>query len=328
MRTQPFLGEPGDHATARGGALTESQLIAEMGRLYYLEDVSKVKLGKMFDLSRFKIARMLAKGREEGTIRIEINEPTMNLPELAEPLKATLGLPLVRVVESRGTPSQVRDAVGAMGAQLMREALEPGDLIGVGWGKTVLSVASQYVDPPELTVVQLSGVVPSSTPASPIERLRAQVENIGGAVHAISAPLFAGSAQRRDSWVAGLGPTRNLYEKLDLAVVGIGAWQPLATELHRVFPPSVKEKLDAVEPIAEILGHWFTAEGGVVATDVTRMCVTTEVHHLSAAPHVLAVASGAEKARAILGVARSGLITGLITDREAAEAMMRIASEG
>src|SRR5699024_970418 len=114
VRPAPFLGDADRSNLARGDSMTEDQLLAELGRLYYLEDVSKVDLGRRFDLSRFKIARMLAKGRERGIIRIEIHEPTQNLPELAGPLKTSLGLPLVQVIESKGSAAQVRDSVALM----------------------------------------------------------------------------------------------------------------------------------------------------------------------------------------------------------------------
>src|SRR5699024_277063 len=105
MRTGPLLGHADRSDAARGDAMTEDQLLAELGRLYFLEDVSKVELGRRFNLSRFKVARMLAKGRERGIIRIEIHEPTQNLPEYADPLKTTLGLPMVRVVETEDRKS-------------------------------------------------------------------------------------------------------------------------------------------------------------------------------------------------------------------------------
>lgn len=325
MRTAPFLGHADPSDAARGDAMTEDQLLAELGRLYYLEDVSKVDLGRRFDLSRFKIARMLAKGRERGIIRIEIHEPSQNLPELADPLKTTLGLPLVKVVESKGSPAQVREAVTMMAAQLMRESLEEGDVVGVGGGRTMHVLGAQIVDPPAVTVVQLVGALPSTAPMAPLDQLRPGVEDAGGRVHTFGAPLFAGSVQRRDSWISQLGAVRELYEQLDLAVVGIGAWGPSRSILRTAYPPAVQEQLDDEGPVAEMLGHWFTADGGVVAQDITRMSVTTEIHQLSAAPHVIAVAAGGDKARAITGVARSGLITGLITDRHAAERMLEIA---
>lgn len=328
MRTTPFLGHADGSDAARGDAMTEDQLLAELGRLYYLEDVSKIDLGKRFDLSRFKIARMLAKGKEQGIIRIEIHEPTQNLPVLADPLKTTLGLPLVRVVESNGSAAQVRDAVALMAAQLLRESLEDDDVVGMGGGQTMHALGARILEAPAITVVQLVGNLPSTAPMAPLEQLRHGVEEAGGSVHTFGAPMFAGSIQRRDSWISQLGTVRELYDQLDLAVVGIGAWGPAKSTLRTAYPPAVRTQLDDVAPVAEMLGHWFSADGGVVAQDITRMSVTTEIHQLSAAPHVVAVAAGGDKATAIMGVARSGLITGLVTDRRAAEQMLEIAGAG
>lgn len=325
MRTDALLGASSGDDAARSGALTENQMIAELGRLYFVEDVSKVDLARRFDLSRFKIARMLAKGRDRGIIRIEIHEPTRNLPEIADPLRKTLGLPLVRVVESRGARLQVREAVAQMAAQLMRESLEAGDVVGMGGGRTMHALGEHVLEPPAITAIQLCGGVPSTEPTAPLEVLRSPVEKVGGEVHTFAAPLFVGSAQRREHWRQQLGAVRDLYDHMDLALAGIGAWESARTPLRAVFPPEVCRQLDAEGPVAEMLGHWFTADGGVIAQDVTQMCVTTEIHQLSAAPHVVAVASGRNKAKAIMGVARSGLITGLITDSEAAEKMLELA---
>lgn len=325
MRPGPLLGHSDGDDAVRGDAMTEDQLLAELGRLYFLEDISKVDLGRRFDLSRFKVARMLAKGRERGIIRIEIHEPTQNLPEYADPLKTTLGLPMVRVVETDGPSAKVRDTVAQMAAQLLRESWEEGDVVGMGGGRTLHALGGHLVEAPALTVVQLVGVLPSSAQMAPLEQLRETVEAAGGGVHAFGTPLFAGSAQRRDSWTSQLSEVSELYDRLDLAVVGIGTWGQEDSILRDAYPPAVRSRLDDADPVAEMLGHWFTADGGVVAQDVTRMSITTEIPQLSAAPHVVAVAAGAEKARAILGVARSGLITGLVTDREAAARMLELA---
>src|SRR5699024_8696044 len=325
MRTGPLLGHADRSDAARGDAMTEDQLLAELGRLYFLEDVSKVELGRRFDLSRFRVARMRAWGRERGIIRIEIHEPTQNLPEYADPLKTTLGLPMVRVVETDRSSAEVRDTVAQMAAQLLRESWEEGDVVGMGGGRTLHALGGHVVEAPALTVVQLVGVLPSSDQVAPLAQLRSSIETAGGNIHTFGTPLFAGSIQRRDSWTSQLGAVRELYDRLDLAVVGIGAWGPEDSVLREAYPPAVRSRLDDAGPVAEMLGHWFTADGGVVAQDITRMSITTEIPQLSAAPHVIAVAAGEGKAEAIMGVARSGLITGLVTDREAAARMLQLA---
>lgn len=304
------------------GELTENQLIAQLARRYYLEDTSKVELAKETGISRFKIARLLARGREEGIIRIEILEPTTDLPMFSVPLAEHLGLDLVRVIDSQGEIAEVRDQLGAMGAQVIRELTHPGDNVGFTWGRTILSVASQLQDPPAFTAVQITGEIPSETATSPIERLRPRLEEAHGAAHTIKAPLFVGTTAERQRWMDELTFVRGLFEHLDLAMVSVGSWDPPETQIRDEFPPVVRARLDAAGAVGEIAGIWFDADGGIVAPEVTRLCVTLETHHLRRTPQVVAVAAGAKKAKAIAGAARTGFVNGLITDRDTAEKIL------
>ena len=273
--------------------LPEPQLIASLARRHYLEDVSKVQLAKEFGISRFRIARLLAKGREEGIIRLEIIDPSTDLPMLSEPLASHLGLRYVRVIGSNGTDTDVRTQLGSMGAQLLGELVKPGDNLGLGWGRTVAEVAKNLRHLPPITVIQISGALAAAHASSPIDNIREAVLSANGYIH-----------------------------DLDTALVSIGSWEHKETQLYREFPPSVRARLDQVKPAGELAGIWFDETGKVLAPEVTRMCMTLETHHLSQTPRVIAVAAGAKKVSAILGAARTGLITGLVTDRDTAEALL------
>lgn len=311
---------PGPSGTAAD--LSDRRLIARVARSYYLEDVSKVELARQFGISRFKIARMLTKARETGIVRIEILEPTTDLPMFSTPLARALGLRTVRVIDSLGEVGDVREQLGAMGAQLLRELVRPGDTVGIGWGRTMVSVASQLQDVPPLTAVQICGRVPPAE-SSPLERMRAKVEEAGGQVHAMDAPLYVPTAGERQSWRDQFAYLRAQYEHLDAAFVSVGSWEPPDTQIRAHVPPAVRERLDQVGAVAEIAGNWFDAAGRVVAPEVTRQCVTLETFHLKATPQVIAVAGGTTKAAAIAAVARSGFIDGLVTDRATAEKILQ-----
>lgn len=314
--------EPGSDAPVSPSSLSDSQLIAHLARRYYLEDASKVELASEVGISRFKIARLLARGRDEGIIRIEILEPTTDLPMFSEPLAEHLGLELVRVIDSQGEVAEVRDQLGSMGARVIHELVHPGDNVGLTWGRTMLSVATQVQNPPPFAAVQITGEIPSETSTSPIERLRPAVERAQGAAHAINAPLYVGTSSERRRWMDDLKFVNGLFEHLDLAMVSVGSWDPPETQIRDEFPPAVRARLDAVGAVGEIAGIWFDGDGVVVAPEVTRMCVTVETHHLRRTKHVVAVAAGANKTRAIVGAARTGLISGLVTDRDTAEKIL------
>lgn len=306
------------------GHKTEVQLIADLARRHYLEDASKVELAKEFGISRFKIARLLSRGREEGIVRIEIIEPTTNLPTFSEPLAQKFGLSHTRVIGSSGSRQEVRSQLGAMGAQLLQELVRPGDNIGFGWGRTVAEVANHLHDLPPLTMLQVCGSISKAGSPSSIERARTSVEKAGGSVHQLAAPLFVRSAEARRELLDANAYIRGQFENLAVLFVSVGSWDHDGTQLRDELPPMIQARLADASPAGEIVGIWYDESGRVVAPEVTRMCVTLETYHLSKTPAVIAVAAGSHKVMAIAGAIRTGLITGLVTDRETAESLLSL----
>ena len=50
-------------------------LTAAVARRYYMDGKSKIEIGEEFNLSRFKVARLLDVARSSGLVRIEIGYP-------------------------------------------------------------------------------------------------------------------------------------------------------------------------------------------------------------------------------------------------------------
>lgn len=49
-------------------------LLAAVARAHYIDDLSRVEIAETFGISRFKVARLLARAREEGIVTIKIND--------------------------------------------------------------------------------------------------------------------------------------------------------------------------------------------------------------------------------------------------------------
>jgi hypothetical protein len=73
---------------------------------------------------------------------------------------------------------------------------------------------------------------------------------------------------------------------------------------------------------AEVAGILLDADGHLVGQDFAERCLSISADQLRMVPRVVAVAGGAAKTAAVLAVARSGLITSLVTDRALAEAAL------
>lgn len=302
--------------------LTEDQLVAHVARRFYLEDESKVAIAKSLGLSRFKVARLLATGQEKGIVRIEILEPTTDLPTFSTPLAKHLSLNHVRVIDSRGDAGQIRAQLGAMAAQYLAQQSSSGQTIGIGWGRTMTEVARHLPPLAMVTAVQIMGATHESSPQFPIEIIRDMIEVNGGTAHSIFEPLYVGESTELQRRIRGLTYELGLFDHLDTAVLSIGSWAPPTTQLRESLPPILRQRLDASNPAAEIGGIWLSHDATVVCPEITRQCITIAPHQLLETPEVLAVAGGQEKADAIYATARSGLLTSLITDRRTAECLL------
>ena len=53
-------------------------LIREVAKLYYYEDLTQDQIGEIIGLSRQKVWRMLKKAKEEGIVQIKIIEPSLD----------------------------------------------------------------------------------------------------------------------------------------------------------------------------------------------------------------------------------------------------------
>src|SRR3954451_5373607 len=135
-------------------------LMIDVARRYYLHEQSKVEIAKDLDLSRFQVARLLDSARANGLVHIDIRYPPPLNTELANHLRDKFDLDSVVVVSAPDDDvARVRQSVGKAAADLLGEIISPTDTLGLGWARTVNSVAKNLAGLPAIPVVQLTGAV-------------------------------------------------------------------------------------------------------------------------------------------------------------------------
>lgn len=306
---------------------TSRSELATVARRYYVDGASKVEVAEEMGVSRFKVARMLEEAVESGVVTITIDDAGGVDSRLSERLRRHLGLQRCVVVSGSGTTTDLRRHVGAAAAGLLNEMLEPGNVLGFAWGRTLTALTEQLTSLPPVTVVQLTGTVGSDLAESPVEVVRRVSLRAGGNAHAIFAPLVledpaTAAALRRQPDIAR---SIALFDQVDVAVVAVGSWAPPISQLREVLSQGDRDRLTAQGVQAEIAGILITADGQLVP-DFAQRCLSITSGQLSRVPHVVAVAAEKEKAAAVLAVARSGLVSTLVTDQECAAALLELPS--
>jgi DNA-binding transcriptional regulator LsrR (DeoR family) len=300
---------------------------AAMARRFYLEGKSKIQIAEEFGVSRFKVARVLETALERDLVRIEIRVPAELDAERSDALRARYGLRHAVVVESPADETDVPDPenLGAVAADLLGELVDEGDVLGLAWGRSIITMANSLDRLAPCTVVQLTGVYDAGTAdRGSVEAVRAAAAVSGGAAHPMYAPMVlpdrvTAAALRAQS---GIAAAMSYFDKVTVAVVGIGSWAAGVSTVHDVLTKEEREHYASLGAEAEMSSHLFDAEGRRVGRDLGERCVTIDADRLRRIPEVLAIAGGVRKGDAIDAVLRSGLITSLVTDTAAADHLL------
>jgi DNA-binding transcriptional regulator LsrR (DeoR family) len=300
---------------------------AAMARRFYLEGKSKIQIAEEFGVSRFKVARVLETALERDLVRIEIRVPAELDAERSDALRARYGLRHAVVVESPADAGDGPDPenLGAVAAGLLGELVSEGDVLGLAWGRSIITMANALTNLPPCTVVQLTGVYDAGTAdRGSVEAVRAAAAASGGEAHPMYAPMVLGdrataAALRAQS---GIAAAMSYFDRVTVAVVSVGSWEAGISTVHDALTEEEREHYASLGVAAEMSSHLLDAEGRLVGRDLGERCITIEPDRLRRIPEVLAIAGGVRKAAAVDAVLRSGLVTSLVTDTAAADHLL------
>jgi DNA-binding transcriptional regulator LsrR (DeoR family) len=292
---------------------------------YYVHGRSRVEIADELGISRFKVARALEEAREMGIVSITVHSGAP-MPELSAQLAGHLRLRRASVVEVYGDAPSVRAAVGREAGALLRQQLEDGEVLGIGWGRTLNTMFDDIDYLPQVEIVQLSGRFGGDVENSAAQLTRRTATLAGAsAARVIRAPFFIDDARqanaaRRHPTIAAVVAD---FARITTAVVGIGAVAPVPMSVAVAsVPPRVAERLLSSGAVGEIQGSLFAADGHIVSGNLWRHTMSITPATLARVPRVIAAAAGVGKAHAAHAVCASGVPTDLVVDVELANALL------
>jgi DNA-binding transcriptional regulator LsrR (DeoR family) len=306
------------------------ELLAQIATLYYHYDKSQQEIADQLSLSRSNISRMLKEARERGVVEIYIHHPLRREFALEQQLQQQFKLRSAAVVQAvAGDSAATMRQLAYLGARTLDDNLDRARVLGISWGRTIHQIVDQFSPHQrhDVEVVQLMGGLSGDDPAidgtALVQRLARALTNRYRYIH---APLIVDSPQV----AAGLRAQRNIAEALelagtaDVALVGIGALDERSSSLLQA-GYLTREEFVAIRErgaVGDICARHFDQEGRAVAPEIDERLIALSLEQLTAIPTVIGVAGTAAKAPAMLGALRSGHLDILVTDSEAAEAII------
>lgn len=298
----------------------DRELLARLAYRYYIDELTQAEIGREFTLSRPKVQRLLDRARRSGIVEIRIAQPPGLHLEIEAGLRSAFGLADAIVTAAHMDPQSQREAVARSAAQYLERRLLPGGVVAVGMGRNTGQVAAVFRPARRLdcTFVSAMGGSPSmDAPTNPNEICRALANGCGGRAESLYAPAYVASHVMRDQLRQqdAVSHTLQIAAGAAVALVGIGGADDDCTTI-RSGCCTLEEmaRLRANGAVGDILANYFDLSGRVISSDLYGRLIGLTLAELRDIETVVAVVSEREKAAAVLGALRTGVVDVLVVD--------------
>ena len=310
------------------GQVTGESIVIEAAWLYYHDKLNQTEIASHLGVSRATVVNYLQEAKERGYIRISLAPKAFTSHRLAQELRERFGLAGAYVLPD-GTGSEedtlLRVARGA--AEWLPGLLEPGDRLGVSWGRTVFEVAEAMAQTQteNITVSQLVGSM--ATPygftaeicsAHLAQRLGAKVINLH-APAVLSDPDLA--ARLRAEPII-----RDQIDALSHCNKAIFAAGSVDHSSH-IVGSGVASHADLDWYISQgatgvLCGRFIDAAGRFIPGDLDQRMIGVELDKLLGLDMGLLVSVGADKVQPMLAAIAGGYVTHVVTSEATAKGML------
>jgi lsr operon transcriptional repressor len=309
--------------------LEEAQTQVRAAWLYYVEGLTQAEIAERLKMTRLRVNRLLAEARSSGLVNITINSRLESCVRLERALVAEFGLKAAVVVPSPADPDQVAAQIGKAAGDFVSRIIEesPSGIFGVGWGGTLRETirhirAGQYRG---LTVTSMMGGLTYGIEINTFEIASRFARLWQAECHYLAAPIYAGTPQSRDTILA-----QDVFEAAfariqatDVAILSAGDLSERSLLVRYGLPGDIRvEGLARAGAVGDILGQFIDRSGQAIAHPINRRAIALPLDELRRIPTVILASGGTNKADIIAASLRGKLASVLITDEDAAAAIV------
>jgi DNA-binding transcriptional regulator LsrR (DeoR family) len=305
----------------------DASLATRAAWLHFAAGLTQSEVASRLNIQSTKAHRLIARASREGMIRVFVEGPVAECVALENALAERFGLSFCRVAPDLGEGDLPLKALSLEGAGFLRHILERGEdkVIGVGHGRTLAAVVGQMPQTPARGVqfVSLLGGLTRKFAANPFDVIHRLAERTGAEAYLLPVPVFANSVSDKAVLMQqyGIADVFALARKASLLIVGIGqiTGEGFLVSSGMIKPDELAE-LDRAGACADLLGHFFSADGAILDTDLSARATSMSAADLKK-HRIIAIAGGTVKVTALRAVLRSRVLHGLITDEATAQAL-------
>jgi deoxyribonucleoside regulator len=301
--------------------------------MYYLEGLKQEDIARQVGISRSLISMILTEARDTGIVEITVRDPFLNNEQLSRSFAAFYPKTdfVVIPTSSRDSDAQ-RKIVAQRASDILSKTIKGGETIGLAWGRTCLELVQslQSQEPiGETSIVPLIGGSYQTAPYFQInEIVRQLAERLGGVPSFIHAPALVSDLGERDMYLnsSSMQTIRQAWRSLDVVITGIGAFSQRGGAARESYTGEneVYRQLESQDAVGDLCTRYYDRSGKFIIGGYYERVVGIPVEDLQKAKRTILMASGTEKAEAILGALRTSLVSVLVMDESTAKAALAL----
>lgn len=299
-------------------------LIEKICDLYYRRNYTQAQIGKLLNVSRPQVSRVLSYALEKGIVEIKINGLNVEEHKLEDDLVAQYDLTDVFIVDTLGfTGEEEIDYLASQSAEYVASLMPKNGTIGIMSGRSIFGIAKYFPkEPTSQTFVPLvGGMVTQGFEwfANYICVLLA--EKTGGSALSLNAPAIVSSEEVRNLLIKEpyIKNVVDAGRSADVALLGIGeVTKEASSSLAENLNTDGVKKLQETGAFAAIAISFLNRKGEIVDNFVSNRSIGVGLEELKNDKRI-AIACGAEKIDCIQAAIQSGYIDFLVTSQEVAK---------
>ena len=303
--------------------------VARIAHQYYVLGLTQGEIARRMGITRFKAHRMLARAREAGVVRIEIDVSSGRRLALEDALTARFGLRSAFVCPSDATEElPIAGVIGHYAAGVVAPMIAEGMTIAVSWGRTLRALA-ESIEPASgrgLSVVPLIGSLSKRSTIDRYEASSALAWRLGAECYYLPGPIICDDLETKIAIDAQttLRQTLDRARAADLALLSIGGRAFSSLVAAGCITEAERDDVAARGAVGNLLGRFVGADGRPVDHPLNARAIGLPPAEIAGIPARVLCAGGPRKSDAIAAALASGAATALVTDEATAEAVLAI----
>jgi DNA-binding transcriptional regulator LsrR (DeoR family) len=297
--------------------------------MYYLDGLGQSEIANIYGISRSTVSRLLTSAREQGIVRISVDESDPRDRDLEARLVERIGLRKAIVIRAPASSQEhVRRSVGYFAAPFVGSWLSGQSLVGLAGGRTLAELV-HHVQPQQHgegpVFIQLLGAIGSSPrQIDASEQCRTLARRLHGSFRTISLPAFAQDKYVRELFLShkDIDSVWKSLDEITLALVGLGTLEKSAFIERGTLEPSALSELRAAKAVGEICGRFFDERGEECNTSLRERVVGVNLDVLRACKDVAVVMTGPSRGKALAAAVRGGIVKSLVVDQVGAQSIL------